>query len=139
MVVTCQVLFQLGYLSLPSLGEVNLEWGINVDCILPLFATLNYGQIAHPIHPIWHISHQAHHNCSSLQNEIASINVETSRIDTSGPGDSASKSRMLLIYSSTRYDTVVLAPEPNTPHGFCAGVVPAIGTGGGCVLDTLHA
>ena len=69
--------------------------------------------------------------------EIASIGVET----RFGPGDGASEGRALLIYSGIHYDIAVLVPEPDVPHGFCAGVVPAIGAEGERrrVLDSLRA
>jgi hypothetical protein len=73
--------------------------------------------------------------------EIASIDVETGRVDTFGPGDGtgASGSRALLIYSGIHYDAAVLAPEPDAPQEFCASVVPAIGAEGERVLDALRA
>lgn len=71
--------------------------------------------------------------------EIASIDVETGRIDTFGPSDGASESRALLVYSGIHYDAAVLAPEPDAPQEFCASVVPAIGVEGDRVLDALRA
>ena len=74
--------------------------------------------------------------------EIASIDVETGRIDTFGPSSDdagASESRALLIYSGIHYDAAVLAPEPGAPQEFCASVVPAIGAEGERVLDALRA
>jgi ubiquitin thioesterase OTU1 len=69
--------------------------------------------------------------------EIASIDVETGRIDrftgsgtsSSSNGDAdadagASESRALLIYSGIHYDAAVLAPTPDAPQEFCASVVP---------------
>lgn len=65
--------------------------------------------------------------------EIASIDVETGRIDrftgssSSNDGDAdagASESRVLLIYSGIHYDAAVLAPTPDAPQEFCASVVP---------------
>jgi len=70
--------------------------------------------------------------------EIASIDVETGRIDTFGPSDGASESRALLVYSGIHYDAAVLAPEPDAPQEFCASVVPAIGAEGERVLGALR-
>jgi len=75
--------------------------------------------------------------------EIASIDVETGRIDTFSPSSDddagASESRALLIYSGIHYDAAMLAPEPNAPQDFCASIVPAIGAEGERVLDALRA
>jgi len=70
--------------------------------------------------------------------EIASIDIETGRIDTFGPSDGASESRALLVYSGIHYDAAVLAPEPDAPQEFCASVVPAIGAEGERVLGALR-
>ncbi|KAH9980978.1 OTU-domain-containing protein [Lactifluus volemus] len=64
--------------------------------------------------------------------EIASIDVETGRIDRFG-------SRALLIYSGIHYDAAVLAPEPGAPREFCASVVLAVGAEGERMLDALRA
>ena len=79
--------------------------------------------------------------------EIASIDVETGRIDrfsSSGSNDAdagpgASESRVLLIYSGIHYDAAVLAPTPDAPQEFCASVVPASATAEGeRVLEALQ-
>ena len=69
--------------------------------------------------------------------EIASIDVETGRIDRFG--NDAQGGRALLIYSGIHYDAAVLAPEPNAPQDFCVSVVPSIGAEGEQVLDALRA
>jgi ubiquitin thioesterase OTU1 len=81
--------------------------------------------------------------------EIASIDVETGRIDrftgssSSSFNDGApaeSESRVLLIYSGIHYDAAVLAPTPEAPQEFCASVVPASGAAEGeRVLQALQA
>jgi ubiquitin thioesterase OTU1 len=78
--------------------------------------------------------------------EIASIDVETGRIDrfsSSSDADAdsgASESRVLLIYSGIHYDAAVLAPAPDAPQEFCASVVPANTTAEGeRVLEALQA
>jgi ubiquitin thioesterase OTU1 len=71
--------------------------------------------------------------------EIASIDVETGRIDRFGSNDGAPESRALLIYSGIHYDAAVLAPEPDAPQEFCASVVPAVGAEGERVLEALGA
>jgi len=72
--------------------------------------------------------------------EIASIDVETGRIDSFGPtAAGASESRALLVYSGIHYDAAVLAPEPDAPQEFCASVVPASGAEGERVLGALQA
>ncbi len=77
--------------------------------------------------------------------EIASIDVETGRIDSFGPtaaaagAPGASESRALLVYSGIHYDAAVLAPEPDAPQEFCASVVPASGAEGERVLGALQA
>ncbi|KAI0293529.1 hypothetical protein BC826DRAFT_1014592 [Russula brevipes] len=71
--------------------------------------------------------------------EIASIDVETGRVDTFGSNDGAGESRALLIYSGIHYDAAVLAPTPDAPQEFCASVVPAEGAEGERVLEALRA
>ena len=71
--------------------------------------------------------------------EIASIDVETGRIDRFGSNDGAPESRALLIYSGIHYDAAVLAPEPDAPQEFCASVVPVVGAEGERVLEALRA
>ena len=68
--------------------------------------------------------------------EIASIDVETGRIDRFGD---AGEGRALLIYSGIHYDAAVLAPEPGAPQDFCVSVVPSIGAEGERLLEGLHA
>jgi ubiquitin thioesterase OTU1 len=69
--------------------------------------------------------------------EIASIDVETGRIDCFGDARGAGEGRALLIYSGIHYDAAVLAPEPDAPQDFCVSVVPSIGSEG--VLEALRA
>ncbi|KAH9071195.1 OTU-domain-containing protein [Lactarius deliciosus] len=70
--------------------------------------------------------------------EIASIDVETGRIDRFGDAR-AEGSRALLVYSGIHYDAAVLAPQPDAPSDFCVSVVPSIGAEGERVLDALGA
>ncbi|KAH9027593.1 OTU-domain-containing protein [Lactarius pseudohatsudake] len=67
--------------------------------------------------------------------EIASIDVETGRIDRFGDAGS----RALLVYSGIHYDAAVLAPQPDAPSDFCVSVVPSSGAEGERVLDALGA
>ena len=71
--------------------------------------------------------------------EIASIDVETGRIDRFGSNGGGPESRALLIYSGIHYDAAVLAPDPDAPQEFCASVVPAVGAEGDRVLEALGA
>ncbi|KAI0306309.1 OTU-domain-containing protein [Multifurca ochricompacta] len=71
--------------------------------------------------------------------EIASVDVETGRIDRFGPHDSEVENRALLIYSGVHYDAAVLAPAPDAPQEFCASLVPAVGAEGDRILDALQA
>ncbi|KAI9443667.1 OTU-domain-containing protein [Lactarius psammicola] len=71
--------------------------------------------------------------------EIASIDVETGRIDRFGDALGAGEGRALLIYSGIHYDAAVLAPQPDAPPDFCVSVVPSIGAEGERVLDALRA
>ena len=83
--------------------------------------------------------------------EIASIDVETGRIDRftgssssddtdagTGTGAGASESRVLLIYSGIHYDAAVLAPTPDAPQEFCVSVVTASATEGVRALEALQ-
>ncbi|KAH9162681.1 OTU-domain-containing protein [Lactarius sanguifluus] len=70
--------------------------------------------------------------------EIASIDVETGRIDRFGDAH-AEGGRALLVYSGIHYDAAVLAPQPDAPSDFCVSVVPSIGAEGERVLDALSA
>ena len=67
--------------------------------------------------------------------EIASIDVETGRIDRFGD---EGEGRALLIYSGIHYDAAVLAPEPSAPQDFCVSVVPSGGTEGEHVLEAVR-
>ncbi|KAI9511122.1 OTU-domain-containing protein [Russula earlei] len=69
--------------------------------------------------------------------EIASIDVETGRIDRFGSEGVPSESRALLVYSGIHYDATVLAPTPDAPQEFCVSVVPASGAEGERVLEAL--
>ena len=71
--------------------------------------------------------------------EIASIDVETGRIDRFGDLDGARDDRALLIYSGIHYDAAVLAPEPGAPQEFSMSLMPSIGEDGERVLDALRA
>lgn len=60
--------------------------------------------------------------------EIASIDVETGRIDHFTPtSGSSTGNRVLLIYSGIHYDAAVLAPELGVPADFCTSIVPILG------------
>lgn len=54
---------------------------------------------------------------SHYSTEIASIDVETGRIDRFG-SDSNYSSRCILLYSGIHYDAVSLAPMPDAPEDF---------------------
>lgn len=71
--------------------------------------------------------------------EIASIDVETGRVDRFGDADGAGEGRALLVYSGIHYDAAVLAPEPNAPQDFCVSVVPSVGASGERALEALRA
>ena len=71
--------------------------------------------------------------------EIASIDVETGRIDRFGDTHGAGEGRALLIYSGIHYDAAVLAPEPSAPQDFCVSVVPSVGAEGERLLEALGA
>lgn len=71
--------------------------------------------------------------------EIASIDVETGRIDRFGDARGAGEGRVLLVYSGIHYDAAVLAPEPDAPQDFCVSVVPSVGAEGERVVDALRA
>jgi ubiquitin thioesterase OTU1 len=82
--------------------------------------------------------------------EIASIDVESGRIDRFGSNDDGAgagggsspdlESRVLLVYSGIHYDAAVLAPAPDAPQEFCASVVPAgASVEGGRVVEALRA
>ncbi|PPQ63060.1 hypothetical protein CVT24_005915 [Panaeolus cyanescens] len=49
------------------------------------------------------------------QAEIASIDVETGRIDYFSPGDHGNGMRCIMIYSGIHYDAASLAPSPEAP------------------------
>ncbi|EIM90363.1 OTU-domain-containing protein [Stereum hirsutum FP-91666 SS1] len=72
--------------------------------------------------------------------EIASIDVETGRIDHFTPSTGSSTgNRVLLIYSGIHYDAAVLAPELGVPADFCTSIVPILGEDEGSdeVLEAL--
>ncbi len=48
--------------------------------------------------------------------EIASIDVETGRIDHFSPPDDPSTNRCILIYSGIHYDAATLAPTVDAPN-----------------------
>ncbi|ETW86088.1 cysteine protease C88, partial [Heterobasidion irregulare TC 32-1] len=55
--------------------------------------------------------------------EIASVDVETGRVDRFTPLAGAGN-RVLLIYSGIHYDAALLAPELGVPEEWCASIVP---------------
>ena len=55
--------------------------------------------------------------------EIASVDVETGRVDRFTPPAGAGN-RVLLIYSGIHYDAALLAPELGVPEEWCASIVP---------------
>ncbi|KLO08950.1 OTU-domain-containing protein [Schizopora paradoxa] len=59
--------------------------------------------------------------------EIASIDVETGRIDHFVPSSTSSENRCILIYSGIHYDAVSLAPVEDAPADFHQTVFPVIG------------
>ncbi|KAF7338135.1 OTU-like cysteine [Mycena venus] len=70
---------------------------------------------------------------SHYQTEIASVDVETGRIDQFTPSDNESpENRCLLIYSGIHYDAATLAPMADAPSDWHQTVFP---TRSGDVLD----
>ncbi|TFY50919.1 hypothetical protein EVG20_g11257 [Dentipellis fragilis] len=63
--------------------------------------------------------------------EIASIDVETGRVDYFSPpaGQATTGNRVLLIYSGIHYDAAVIAPEVGAPAEWCMSIVPVVGEG----------
>ncbi|KAH9952048.1 OTU-domain-containing protein [Amylocystis lapponica] len=62
--------------------------------------------------------------------EIASVDVETGRIDHfAPPAARASGSRCVLVYSGIHYDAASVAPAPDAPPAFHETIVP-VGAGG---------
>ncbi|KAI0064472.1 OTU-domain-containing protein [Artomyces pyxidatus] len=60
--------------------------------------------------------------------EIASIDVETGRIDHFTPSvGPPPTNRVLLIYSGIHYDAAVIAPTADAPAEWCASIVPVAG------------
>jgi ubiquitin thioesterase OTU1 len=66
---------------------------------------------------------------SHYDTEVASVDVETGRVDRFEPRSASSSGRVLLVYSGIHYDAAVLAPEPGAPVAFCASVFPAARNG----------
>ena len=57
--------------------------------------------------------------------EIASVDVETGRIDTfSPPAESDSSNRCVLVYSGIHYDAATIAPMLDAPDDFHQTIVP---------------
>lgn len=62
------------------------------------------------------------------QTEIASVDVETGRIDHFTPASgSPPANRALLVYSGIHYDAAVLAPQLGLPAEWCTSIVPIRG------------
>ncbi len=59
--------------------------------------------------------------------EIASVDVETGRIDRFSPSTAASGNRSILIYSGIHYDAASLAPMEDAPADFHQTVFPMLG------------
>ncbi|KIK08215.1 hypothetical protein K443DRAFT_672708 [Laccaria amethystina LaAM-08-1] len=58
--------------------------------------------------------------------EIASIDVETGRIDRFSPGANPERMRCLLIYSGIHYDAASLAPMPDAPDEWHQTLFPVV-------------
>ena len=58
--------------------------------------------------------------------EIASIDVETGRIDHFSPGDMGSGMRCLMIYSGIHYDAATLAPMAEAPAEWHQTLFPIV-------------
>ena len=63
---------------------------------------------------------------SHYDTEIASIDVETGRIDHFTPKSGTSRSRCLVIYSGIHYDLAVLAPTIDAPTEWHQTIFPAV-------------
>ena len=60
------------------------------------------------------------------QTEIASIDVETGRIDHFSPGESGATMRCILIYSGIHYDAASLAPVADAPSEWHQTLFPVV-------------
>lgn len=58
--------------------------------------------------------------------EIASIDVETGRIDRFTPGDAGTGMRCVLIYSGIHYDAASLAPMADAPAEWHQTLFPVV-------------
>ena len=58
--------------------------------------------------------------------EIASIDVETGRIDHFPPGESGGAMRCILIYSGIHYDAASLAPVADAPNEWHQTLFPVV-------------
>lgn len=58
--------------------------------------------------------------------EIASIDVETGRIDHFPPGESGGVMRCILIYSGIHYDAASLAPVADAPNEWHQTLFPVV-------------
>ena len=58
--------------------------------------------------------------------EIASIDVETGRIDHFSPGESGGVMRCILIYSGIHYDAASLAPVVDAPNEWHQTLFPVV-------------
>ena len=58
--------------------------------------------------------------------EIASIDVETGRIDHFSPGESGGAMRCILIYSGIHYDAASLAPVVDAPNEWHQTLFPVV-------------
>jgi ubiquitin thioesterase OTU1 len=63
---------------------------------------------------------------SHFQTEIASIDVETGRIDHFSPHNTGGM-RCVVIYSGIHYDAATLAPMPDAPSEWHQTVFPVVG------------
>ena len=62
-----------------------------------------------------------------FQTEIASIDVETGRVDRFSPPHDAGGMRCMLIYSGIHYDAATLAPTPDAPSEWHQTIFPMVG------------
>jgi ubiquitin thioesterase OTU1 len=67
---------------------------------------------------------------SHYQTEIASVDVETGRIDQFAPsGIDVPENRCLVIYSGIHYDAATLAPMADAPSDWHQTVFPTVSLG----------
>jgi len=61
-----------------------------------------------------------------FKSEIASIDVETGRIDQFSPASGSASTRAILVYSGIHYDAASLAPMPDAPAEWHQTLFPIV-------------